>query len=606
MESAEGAVAAAEQHLRQGEPLLAYNATQQGLERSPGHGRLRQLQALALARSGDVERANTILSELAAGGLDDAETLGMLARTHKDLALRTSGVARAAHLRSGFELYERAYRAALERGEPDAAGYTGINAATMAVLRGDIAQARELAAQVRAAARGGAATNDYWTEATLGEAALILGQAAAAREHYGRAARIAGRRYGDLATTRKQARLLESHLPPADGRASEALSIPPVVVFSGHMIDAPGRAEPRFPPTLEPEVRASIRAKLAQLAPAAVYGSAACGADLLCLEAARELGCETHVVLPFPAPAFRAASVDYAGGEWGARFERVLAAADSVTIASDHHARGSAATFEYANLILTGMARLRGRVLETPVRALAVRDPRSPGIRGGTASIVSLWERHGLEPDTIEVKAARTAAASGSSDGAPAEAAPAHGIRHEMRALLFADAVGYSRFTEDQIPLYITEFLGAVATLGRSSRHRFEHVETAGDGLYMVFGDVRDAAHFALELSALAGGTDWVARGLPPGFNLRIALHCGPVHCGRDPLTDSAIYTGPHTSRAARIEPITPPGQVYASQAFAAVAAARDAGELDLRYVGPVSLAKAYGALPLYHLAADR
>ncbi len=35
--------------------------------------------------------------------------------------------------------------------------------------------------------------------------------------------------------------------------------------------------------------------------PTAVYGSAACGADILCLEAARELGCETHVVLPFPA-----------------------------------------------------------------------------------------------------------------------------------------------------------------------------------------------------------------------------------------------------------------------------------------------------------------
>ena len=606
MDSAEAAVARAEQHLRQGEPLLAYNATQQGLERWPGHPRLRQLQALALARSGDVERANAILSELAAGGLDDAETLGMLARTHKDLALHASGAARAAHLRSGFELYERAYRAALARGETDAAGYTGINAATMAVLRGDIAQARELAAEVNAAAHGDAATRDYWSEATLGEAALILGETAAAREHYARAATIAGRRYGDLGTTRKQARLLEAHLPPTEGRASEALSIPPVVVFSGHMIDAPGRAQPRFPAALEPEVRASIRAKLTQLAPAAVYGSAACGADLLCLEAARDMGCETHVVLPFPAAEFRAASVDYAGADWGGRFERALAAADSVTIASDHHARGSAATFEYANLILTGMARLRGRVLETPVRALAVRDPRAPGARGGTASIVSLWERHGLESETVDVNAARTAAISEVPPDASAEAAPAHGIRHEMRALLFADAVGYSRFTEDQIPLYITEFLGAVAALGRSSRHRFEHVETAGDGLYMVFGDVRDAAHFALGLSALAGGTDWVARGLPAGFNLRIALHCGPVHCGHDPLTGSAIYTGPHASRAARIEPITPPGQVYASQAFAAVAAACDCREFDLRYVGPVTLAKAYGALPLYHLASAR
>ena len=40
------------------------------------------------------------------------------------------------------------------------------------------------------------------------------------------------------------------------------------------------------------------------------------------------------------------------------------------------------------------------------------------------------------------------------------------------------------------------------------------------------------------------------------------------------PITGLPMYTGPHTSRTARIEPITPPGQVYASASFAAVAAA--------------------------------
>jgi class 3 adenylate cyclase len=163
--------------------------------------------------------------------------------------------------------------------------------------------------------------------------------------------------------------------------------------------------------------------------------------------------------------------------------------------------------------------------------------------------------------------------------------------------------VGYSKLTEDQVPLYISEFLGSVAELHRRSPHRYEHVETAGDGLYMVFGQTLAAGQFALELSALAGRTDWVARGLPAGFNLRIALHCGPVHVGRDPLTETAIYTGPHTSRAARIEPITPPGQVYASSAFAAVAAATG-DSFDLSYVGRIPLAKGYGTLSLYHVRA--
>ena len=141
-----------------------------------------------------------------------------------------------------------------------------------------------------------------------------------------------------------------------------------------------------------------------------------------------------------------------------------------------------------------------------------------------------------------------------------------------------------------------------MADLNRRTRHRFEHVETAGDGLYMVFDDVEDAAHYALELSAVVGGTDWAAVGLPADFNLRIALHCGPVYCGWDPVTGSPLYTGPHASRAARIEAITPPGQVYASGAFAAVAAARGVEGIDMRYVGRIPLAKRSGTFPLHHL----
>jgi class 3 adenylate cyclase len=171
-----------------------------------------------------------------------------------------------------------------------------------------------------------------------------------------------------------------------------------------------------------------------------------------------------------------------------------------------------------------------------------------------------------------------------------------------MRSLLFADAVGYSRLTEDQIPRYVERFLGAVAQLNRRTAHRFEHVETAGDGLYLVFANAPDAARYALELNELASARDWASMGLPEEFDLRIALHAGPVYCGRDPVTGGALFTGPHTSRAARIEPITPPGQVYASAAFAAVAAASGADDLHLRYVGRLPLAKGAGQMALYHV----
>src|SRR6185437_2205856 len=92
---------------------------------------------------------------------------------------------------------------------------------------------------------------------------------------------------------------------------------------------------------------------------------------------------------------------------------------------------------------------------------------------------------------------------------------------------------------------------------------------TWGDGLYLVFATVQEAGLFALDLSDLVTGADWASRGLPENLSLRIALHAGPVYGCRDPITGTWNYTGTHVSRAARIEPITPAGEVYASQAFA-------------------------------------
>lgn len=607
VENPEAAVALAERSLGRGEPLLAFNAAQVGLERWPAHPRLRQLQALSLARSGDVERANHILAALAAQGMADTETLAMLARTHKDLGLRAADPTRRNfHLAASFDLYRRGFDAARERREHAGAYYAGINAATVAVLMGDLSTGQSIAHDVIASCEGvDAAAQDavarYWREATLGEAALILGQSDAAATHYARAVALADGRFGDLGSTRRQARLLAAHLPQGDAALS-VLRIPPVLVFTGNMIDAPGREAPRFPPELEEKVRDELRVRLAQLSPMAAYGSAACGADILFLEAMRERGGETHVVLPFPPQVFRRESVDFAGGDWGVRFDRALAAAGSVTIASEHRASGSTATFEYANLILTGLGRLRAERLDTEMIGIAAWDPGMPGARGGAAALATLWEQHGVAVNHVDLASLWTTPSAPPlrATASPEEVQTVTPVNHEIRSMLFADAVGYSQLSEDQVPLYVTGFLGAVAGLNARTVFRFEHVETAGDGLYMVFANAGDAGHYALELSELMQGFDRAACGLPPGFDLRIALHCGPVHCGRDPITGLPHFTGPHTSRAARIEPITPPGQVYASSAFAAVAAASAVTGLAMNYVGRIPLAKGHGLLELY------
>ena len=84
----------------------------------------------------------------------------------------------------------------------------------------------------------------------------------------------------------------------------------------------------------------------------------------------------------------------------------------------------------------------------------------------------------------------------------------------------------------------------------------------------------------------------------------RLPAAPGPAFCSFDPIIGRDNYFGSSVTRAARIEPITPPGSVYASEAFAATLAASGRQDCALEYVGEVSLAKGYGESRVYRLAA--
>ena len=104
---------------------------------------------------------------------------------------------------------------------------------------------------------------------------------------------------------------------PNDGSPRKA------VLFSGHMIDAPGREKPRFPPDKEPIAARAIASALADLdvgpGDLSICGGA-CGGDLLFAEAALARGARLELYIPFEEPTFLEKSVDFAGGDWRARF----------------------------------------------------------------------------------------------------------------------------------------------------------------------------------------------------------------------------------------------------------------------------------------------
>jgi adenylate cyclase len=257
------------------------------------------------------------------------------------------------------------------------------------------------------------------------------------------------------------------------------------------------------------------------------------------------------------------------------------------------------------------MAALRAAELDTELVRLVLWDGKPGDGRGGTASTVERWRAAGRDVEVIDLAAVsrpqpiavRTAEplAAGTAAIALPPASDAHpAFEPQIVALLFADARGFSGLTENQIPPFVNHFLGTVAAALERSPHAPVLRNTWGDGLYLVFSSVGAAGEFALDLSAAIERTDWTAWHLPADLTLRIALHAGPAYACIDPVTGRPNYLGAHVSRAARIEPITPPGQVYASRAFAALAQAEQVTRFRCDYVGQTPLAKEYGTLPVY------
>jgi hypothetical protein len=102
-----------------------------------------------------------------------------------------------------------------------------------------------------------------------------------------------------------------------------------------------------------------LRTVLADLEPEVLVSSAACGADLLALDAARTLGIRRRIVLPFDASRFRASSVVDRAGEWGPLFdslyEEALSSNDVVILPyeGDDEAAYAAATDRIVTEVLS-------------------------------------------------------------------------------------------------------------------------------------------------------------------------------------------------------------------------------------------------------------
>lgn len=575
--------------------------------------------ALAHARAGATRQAHQLLdrAQVRASGEAPArlaDILSLRGRLWKDAFDRATGDADTAALAErAREDYVAAY--ALTR-DP----YPGTNAATLSWLLEDRETARKIAQEIISRLAGQTSRRSCWDYATEGEACLLLGQVDAARRSYAAARNEARGNAGSVATMRRQLMLLARRMP----EAAEVLPVLPaadVVAFAGHMIDPPDRNVPRFPSALVPAVRAAMRERLSSLNTPIVYTSAACGSDLIFIETALEAGAEVNIVLPFDREDFVRTSVAIGGDGWVERFDTALSRATRVIMSTEESHLGDDVLFEHAAMLLEGFSVLRAAQLCATPSLLCVIDESSSAGLGGTHASLRRWQRHVGTAQTIDLRELRARATPGREVGAAAKPLPPHvqpvpeaadappavpavasRPQRTLKTLLFADFSGFSRVHDAAAPLFQENFWKIAAGQIEASAVKPLMASTWGDALYAVFESTRDGAEFALRFLDRMLQVDWIALGLVEASPIRIALHAGPVFCGFDPIMGRDNYFGSSVTKAARIEPVTPPGMVYASEAFAATLSIMARDQFALEYVGRVPLAKGYGESRIYRL----
>lgn len=515
------------------------------------------LSIVAHARSGALVRAWAMFE---AGGFEERDEAGALTvkgRLLKDRALAASGAARR-------EFYQRAAAAYGRAGELGGGQtYPFINAATLSLLAGDAEGARARAARVLALIEAGedGPETPYWRAATRAEALLLLGRADEARDALADAVGAAPRAWEDHASTLRQFGLILAE-QGADAAWLDAHRPPRALHFAGHMALGADTAD----------LAARVAMVLAEERIGFGHGALAAGADIVIAEALLAHGAELHLVLPAPPADFAAASVAPFGGDWAARFEAVLARADTVRVAG--LAGSGAAGHQLAAEATMGCAAMQARALMTEALQLLVLDGRTADAAwaGGSAWMESVWMAAGrrgrvlVAPRLVGPKS------------------PAAGVEFRLAAMVEARVADPGRLAD-----------GLAARLGQvlSGAPMLTRPRWTASGLSLTFAEPAAAAAAMLA----------IAKALVEE-SFQVAGHYGVARAIEDPFGGGEVLLGEAGGLPGRILASTPPGALLVSDDFACALAAGPArGQPHTEYVGDLAAADPEQAIRLFSLS---
>lgn len=582
--------------IKKAQYFQAHNLCLDLLNKDSENLKLKQLYVLTLTRLGATEKALSYLEPIYRQDNHDEETSGLMGKIYKDLWKKNNN---ANYAKLSRDIY-------LKNFLKDNRYYTGINAATMSLLLEESALAVELAKKIILSLDR--AVNDYWALATLGEAYLITGDILSSIQNYKKAFQLAGSNYGDINSSYQQLLLILSAMKlDIPSELLELLKPPQIIVFSGHMIDRPERQTPRFPYYIESDVREKIKEALNELDAKIGYTSVACGSDIIFIEEMIKRKAEVNLFLPFMKEDFITTSISFAGEEWTKRFEKCIANSN-VKLITEEPYLGDDHLFSFTGNLLIGLGILRARMMASIPTFLGVIDMSdiSSRLKAGSSDMLHLWPFKNSQriidissiPKTnpTNLKHPEVTKTNASFSKAPYQ------MQRVVKCILFADIVGFSKMNEEQTPYFMYELLHTISENIYKLEKQPEVINTWGDAIFAVYESASDMMNFAFVVNQIILNTDWLLKKLPENTSIRIALHTGPIYLGIDPITRKPNAYGSHINRTARMEPVTLPGYIYASEQFAATLIVETGEEYDFNYVGIIELPKNFGKQEIYSI----
>jgi len=568
-------------------PLFLYEAAEDAIKAGDASLDLKLEAILSLARCGATEFALTRFRELELDTLQNNEAaLTLYGRLLKDRAAQLPTPLQRSKLKASAETYDKAFQ--LNRNV-----YPGINAATLFCLSGQTEKGLSVAQHVlniiEQVPEPSSAEDKYFYLATKAEAFLLLDNKTEAVALLHQAITHDPLNYDARASTLLQFERIISHKKAKAGWLDKARP-PKTCFFAGKM---PDQSDEFWQ---NEELSKSIGTLLDQQNIGQAFGALAAGADILFAEHILNRKGSLSIILPCPPDVFCATSVAPYGEEWIRRYEKCLSQADHLEIATLDASLDSKLAIELAATIAMGTALKRAKEIATS----SVQFLIAPNTDSFTSELEGIWTKSQPQRSVITVQPEKPLRQKAKTTFSK------HDDRRQLSAMLFADLTGFGALTDKAVLTSVEHILKPLANIISTHHIKPRHLNSWGDGIFAIFDNVADAASVSIALQKRMQEVDYESIKLPAQLKLRIGVHYGPVTFQEDPVTGAEGVFGSQIAYAARIEPLAPPGSIFASEAFAAALELEADCPVKSTYVGRHALKNAHSDIRLFALTATQ